>query len=105
VLRRQLPSPDTDVAVLGPKRISCSLRLGSIDKSLGQLMSEEIDRYNLSKPRRLVSLRRDNDVFVVAIQPEDIVAFRNADASALRKLCHFLRWKIVSDTSLTLDDL
>jgi hypothetical protein len=24
--------------------------------------------------------------------------FRNANASALRKACHFLRWEVVSDT-------
>jgi hypothetical protein len=52
-----------------------------------------------SKPRRFVSLRRENEDFVVVFVPEDIVAFRNADAKALRKVCAFLRWQIVSDTS------
>ena len=47
---------------------------------------------------RAVSLRRDNDDFVVVFQPEEIVAFRNRDAAALRKVCRFLRWNIVSDT-------
>jgi hypothetical protein len=36
--------------------------------------------------------------FVVAFQPEDIIAFRYNEASALRRACHFLRWEIVSDT-------
>jgi nitrite reductase/ring-hydroxylating ferredoxin subunit len=52
----------------------------------------------LNKPRRCVALRRDDDEFVIAFQPEDSIA-------ALRKVCAFLRWKIVSDTSLTADDL
>ena len=38
-------------------------------------------------------------------QPEDSIAFRSHDAKALRKVCAFLRWKIVSDTSLTAGDL
>jgi hypothetical protein len=55
--------------------------------------------------RRAVSLRRDNEDFVVVFQPEEIVAFRNRDAAALRKACGYLRWDIVSDTSLSVDDL
>jgi hypothetical protein len=65
-----------------------------------------------SSPRRhaeqaeaMCGLRRDNDEFVITFQPEDCVAFRSHDAKALRKVCAFLRWKIVSDTSLTADDL
>ena len=57
------------------------------------------------KPKRLVSLRRDDADFVVAFQPEDVIVFRNPDAGALRKICGQLRWKIVSDTAYTLDDL
>jgi hypothetical protein len=30
--------------------------------------------------------------FVVAFQPENIVALRYSDANALRKACAFLRW-------------
>ena len=59
----------------------------------------------LNKPRRCVALRRDDDEFVITFQPEDSIAFRSHDAKALRKVCAFLRWKIVSDTSLTADDL
>jgi hypothetical protein len=58
-----------------------------------------------TQPRRNVSLYRDNDDFVVAILPENIIALRNPDAGKLRKLCAYLRWEIVSDTSLTLNDL
>ena len=54
-------------------------------------------------PRRPVSLRRDDEDFVVVV--EDVVMFRNRDAGALRKVCSFLRWKIISDTSLSVDDL
>jgi hypothetical protein len=57
------------------------------------------------KPKRLVSLRRDDADFVVAFQPEDVIVFRNPDACALRKICGQLRWKIISDTAYTLDDL
>lgn len=59
----------------------------------------------LNKPRRCVALRRDRDDFIVTFQPEDIVAFRDHDGNALRKVCTFLRWKIVSDTWLTAEDL
>jgi hypothetical protein len=57
------------------------------------------------KPKRLVSLRRDDADFVVAFQPEDVIVFRNPDAGALRKICSQLRWKIIRDTAYTLDDL
>ena len=56
----------------------------------------------LNKP---TALHRDDDEFVITFQPEDSIAFRSHDAKALRKVCAFLRWKIVSDTSLTADDL
>ena len=59
----------------------------------------------LNKPRRCVALHRDDDEFVITFQPEDSIAFRSHDAKALRKVCAFLRWKIVSDTSLTAGDL
>ena len=67
-------------------------------------MSNEISAPSL-KPKRLVAIRRDNGDFVVAIQPENIIILRNQDVNALRKACAFLRWQIVSDTSLTVDDL
>ena len=57
------------------------------------------------KPRRLVSLRRDETDYVVAFQPDDVIVFRNPDAHALRKLCRQLRWEIISDTAYTLEDL
>ena len=49
---------------------------------------------------RRVSIRRDDDDFVVAFQPEDFVIFRNQDANALRRVCNFLQWEIVTDTGL-----
>jgi hypothetical protein len=48
---------------------------------------------------RRVSIRRDDDDFVVAFQPEDYVIFRDRDANALRKVCRFFQWEIVSDTA------
>jgi hypothetical protein len=59
----------------------------------------------LNKQRRCVALRRDGDEFVVVFYLRTSSPFRNFDANALRKVCTFLHWKIVSDTSLTLDDL
>jgi hypothetical protein len=57
------------------------------------------------KSGRAVSIKRDNEDFVVVFQPEEIVVFRNREPAALRKVCRFLRWTIVSDTSLSADDL
>jgi hypothetical protein len=48
---------------------------------------------------RRVSIRRDDEDFVVAFQPEDFVIFRNQDADALRKVCRFFQWEIVTDTA------
>jgi hypothetical protein len=45
-----------------------------------------------------VSIRRDDNDFVIVFQPEDLVAFRNASATALRKVCHFIQWEVVNDT-------
>jgi hypothetical protein len=67
--------------------------------------SDQVGDAPSNKPGRLVALRRDEEDFVVAFQPEDVVVFRNRDASALRKVCGFLRWNIISDTSLSADDL
>jgi hypothetical protein len=47
-----------------------------------------------------LSLRRDDD-FVVPFA-EDIVR-RSRDPGALRKICGFLRWKTISDTSIVMD--
>jgi hypothetical protein len=56
-------------------------------------------RRNALPFRRQVSIRRDGKDFVVAFQPENIIAVRNTEANALRKMCHTLRWEIVSDTT------
>lgn len=48
--------------------------------------------------RRQVSIRRDGQDFVVAYQPDNVVVFRHSEAGKLRKMCHSLRWEIVSDT-------
>jgi hypothetical protein len=44
----------------------------------------------LARPKRLVTLRRDGDDFVVAFYPEDLVVFRHNEAEPLRKMCAFL---------------
>ena len=49
-------------------------------------------------PRRKVAIRRDQEDYIIVLQPEDLVLFRNPSATALRKACNFLRWEVVSDT-------
>ena len=48
--------------------------------------------------RRKVAIRRDGEDFVIVFQPEDIVVFRHAEATALRRACVVFRWEVVSDT-------
>ena len=48
--------------------------------------------------RRQVTIRRDGEDFVVVFHPQNIVALRHSEAKELRKVCHLLRWEIVSDT-------
>jgi hypothetical protein len=55
--------------------------------------------FGIERPKRLVTLRRDGDDFVVTFYPEEIVMFRHADPQPLRKMCAFFRWKIISDSS------
>jgi hypothetical protein len=55
--------------------------------------------------RRQVAMRRDGDDFVIAFEPDGFIIFRNKDADALRKVCRSLRWEIVSDTTLSGDEL
>ena len=50
---------------------------------------------------RGVSIRRDGEDFVIVSLAEDLVVYRNRDVSALRKLCHSLRWEIAIDSSLS----
>lgn len=52
-----------------------------------------------NESRRRVTLRRDGDDYIVVFQPENIVALRNPNVNAVRRLCRFLRWEIVSDQS------
>jgi hypothetical protein len=53
----------------------------------------------VERPKRLVTLRRDDVDFVVSFYPEDTVVFRHAEPFSLRKVCASLRWKIISDGS------
>ena len=53
----------------------------------------------IEHPKRLVTLQRDDNDFVVALYPEDTIVFRHAEPNALRKVCTGLRWKIISDGS------
>jgi hypothetical protein len=51
---------------------------------------------DIDRPKRLVTLQRDDADFVVTFYPEDVVVFRH---NALRKVCTGLHWKIISDGS------
>jgi hypothetical protein len=53
----------------------------------------------MEHPKRLVTLRRDGDDFVVTFYAEDAIVFRHTEPNALRKVCTGLRWKIISDGS------
>jgi hypothetical protein len=69
-------------------------------------MSVVTDETNrpLQQPRRQVVIRRDGDDFVIALQPEDLIVFRNESAGALRRACSFLRWEVVSDVIMEPND-
>jgi hypothetical protein len=60
-----------------------------------------IDNFLEALPRRNVSIRSDGKDFVVVYEGQDLVVFRNEDANALRKVCRFLRYTIVSDQAPT----
>lgn len=55
--------------------------------------------FGIERPKRVVTLRRDGDDFVVTFYPEDAIVFRHTEPNALRKVCTGLRWKIISDGS------
>jgi hypothetical protein len=59
--------------------------------------------FDIDRPKRLVTLQRDDADFVVALYPDDVVVFRHAEPNALRKICTGLRWKIISDSSNATD--
>jgi hypothetical protein len=65
-------------------------------------VSHQVD--STTRPKRAVSLRRDDDEFVVSSWPDDVIIFRNRDAAALRKACRFLDWQVVSDLFVFTDD-
>lgn len=54
---------------------------------------------DIERPKRLVTLRRDGDDFVVAFYPEEIIVFRHNEPQPLRKVCAFLRWQIIADSA------
>jgi hypothetical protein len=54
---------------------------------------------SVDRPKRLVTLRRDDADFVISFYPEDTVVFRHIEPLSLRKVCDGLRWKIISDSS------
>jgi hypothetical protein len=66
-------------------------------------VTDVIDR-PLQRPRRQVAIRRDGEDFVIALQPEDFIVFRNGSAGALRRACSFLRWEVVADTVMEPND-
>jgi hypothetical protein len=63
----------------------------------------EFSNWVQDTPKRRVSIRRDGEDFVVVSLAEDLIVYRNSDASALRKLCRSLRWEIVLDSCVSAD--
>jgi len=62
-------------------------------------------RRNSVPYRRQVTISRNGEDFVVAFLPQNIVAMRHSEAKELRRMCHSLRWEIVSDTTPEADDI
>ena len=77
----------------GVTLVSCSCRVVPMSVAA-------IDNFLEALPRRNVLIRRDGKDFVVVYESQDLVVFRNEDANALRKVCRFLRYTIVSDQAL-----
>ncbi len=74
----------------------------------GRVMSvlDDVEAFRKSALyRKQVSISRDGEDFVVAYQPDNLIVFRHAEASALRRVCRQLRWEIVSDTIAEPDDV
>jgi hypothetical protein len=65
----------------------------------GEISEEGPLASGMERPKRLVTLRRDGDDFVVTFYPEDAIVFRHVEPISLRKVCARLRWKIISDGS------
>jgi hypothetical protein len=59
-------------------------------QSWGRSMSVAIEGF-VGASRRKVAIRRDQEDYVIVLQPEDLVVFGNHNASALLKACNFLR--------------
>src|SRR6516225_8618150 len=83
----------------------CACR-GSWGSRIARVMSSVTHQVDAAmRPKPTVSLRRDEDEFVVSSWPSDVIIFRNRDAEALRQACRLLRWQIVSDTAPKLPEL
>ena len=103
----------TDAPVFGgvdleiiPGLQSLNICAGGYATSPGEIEDGELPNYQRRRSRLIEhTLRRDGEDFVVAFQPEDTIVFRNGDPAALRKICGVLRWKIISDTALSVVDL
>jgi hypothetical protein len=54
-------------------------------------------RRNSVPYRRQVTISRNGEDFVVTFLPQNFVAMRHSEAKELRRMCHSLRWEIVSD--------
>ena len=61
------------------------------------LVAGKIDGLLQTMPRRKVSIKRDGQDFLIVLEPEKIVAFRNEGLQELRKACHWLRYEIIND--------
>jgi hypothetical protein len=52
----------------------------------------------------MVKLAREGETFAVAFHSEGIIVFASDDPGKLRRMCAFLRWKIIGDVALDDDE-
>jgi hypothetical protein len=89
--------------ISGRYKTSCN-RLDGVFSAWKVSMSSVADQTHATTRPKRVSLRPDDDEFVVSSWPHDVIIFRNRDAEALRKACRFLHWQVVSDLFVFADN-
>jgi hypothetical protein len=86
-------------------RLISATRINWVVAFYGCPMPDVTDNSPKNGIGRRVSIRRDDEDFVVAFQPEDYVIFRSQDASELRRVCRFFRWEVLTDTASDVPNL
>ena len=80
-------------------RVGAGIQISFFWECRGGISEEGPLASGMKRPKRLVTLQRDDADFVVTFYPENLVVFRHTEPNALRKVCTGLRWKIISDGS------